>query len=37
MQIKGISLENVPVKHMSGELLPLAVSAVVQQGSTVGL
>lgn len=36
-KIKGISGENVAVKHTSGELLPLAVSTVVQQGPTVGL
>ena len=35
--VKGFSGENIPVKRTDGELLPLAVSAVVQQGCTVGL
>ena len=35
--VKGFSGENIPAKRTNGEILPLAVSAVVQQGCTVGL
>ena len=35
--VEGSSGENIPVKRTNGEILPLAVSAVVQQGCTVGL
>lgn len=30
--MKGFSGENIPVKRTNGELLPLALSTVVQQG-----
>ena len=35
--VEGFGGQKAPVKHTNGELLPLAVSAVVQQGCTVGL
>ena len=35
--MKGFSRENIFVKRTNGELLPLAVSTVVQRGRTVGL
>ena len=35
--MKGCSRENILVKRTNGELRPLAVSTVVEQGRTVGL
>jgi len=35
--MKGFGGEDIPVKRINGEFLPLAESTVVQQGCAVGL